>query len=111
MIEVVSETRCTQCNICVAVCPTNVFDIVKDHAPAIARQEDCQTCFMCEVYCPDDALYVHPNADEAVAVDAAALERNDVFGSYRRSVGWSKQARDETGKSLMHRLYTSPYGT
>lgn len=109
MIEVISESRCTQCNICVNVCPTNVFDLVKGSAPVIARQEDCQTCFMCEVYCPDDALYVHPNADEAVSVDTEELERKGLFGSYRRSVGWSKQPRDESGKHLMYKLYSSPH--
>ena len=48
MIELMSEGRCVACNICVKVCPTNVFDEVADGIPTIARQEDCQTCFMCE---------------------------------------------------------------
>jgi NAD-dependent dihydropyrimidine dehydrogenase PreA subunit len=26
--------------------------------PVIARQADCRTCFMCEAYCPADALFV-----------------------------------------------------
>ena len=47
MIELISEDRCVACNICVKVCPTNVFDEVSDGIPAIARQDDCQTCFMC----------------------------------------------------------------
>jgi NAD-dependent dihydropyrimidine dehydrogenase PreA subunit len=52
MIELVSPNRCTGCNICVAVCPTNVFDASPDGPPVIARQSSCQTCFMCELYCP-----------------------------------------------------------
>ena len=47
MIELISESRCTGCNICVRVCPVNVFDAVPQAAPTIARQADCQTCFMC----------------------------------------------------------------
>ena len=43
MIEVVSEQRCIKCDICVRVCPTNVFDAVEDASPVIARQHDCQT--------------------------------------------------------------------
>jgi NAD-dependent dihydropyrimidine dehydrogenase PreA subunit len=31
--------------------------------PVIARPEDCQTCFMCELYCRADALYVGPDHD------------------------------------------------
>ena len=30
MIEIVSLARCTACNICVRVCPANVFEIVPD---------------------------------------------------------------------------------
>ncbi|MFN9651039.1 MAG: 4Fe-4S dicluster domain-containing protein, partial [Pseudanabaena sp.] len=48
MIELVSATRCIQCNICVSVCPTNVFERVVNAPPVIARQSSCQTCFMCE---------------------------------------------------------------
>jgi NAD-dependent dihydropyrimidine dehydrogenase PreA subunit len=86
MIELVSDTRCIRCDICVKACPTNVFDAVPDAAPVIARQEDCQTCFMCELYCPVDALFVAPEADENRRVDEGALD--SVLGSYRAAVGW-----------------------
>ncbi|MGV8950504.1 MAG: 4Fe-4S binding protein, partial [Cypionkella sp.] len=46
MIEIVSESRCIQCNLCVKACPDNVFDEVADGAPVIARKGDCQTCFL-----------------------------------------------------------------
>ena len=88
MIELVSESRCIECNLCVKVCPTNVFDEVVSGAPVIARQEDCQTCFMCEVYCPVDALYVAPDADESVAVDEGHLAETRLLGSYRDAIGW-----------------------
>ena len=68
MIEIVSADRCTGCNICVHACPTNVFEAVPGGPPRIARQADCQTCFMCELYCPTDALFVAPEADETVTV-------------------------------------------
>ena len=51
MIELISAERCTACNICVSACPTNVFEAVPGGLPRIARQDDCQTCFMCELYC------------------------------------------------------------
>lgn len=93
MIELVSEARCTECNLCVEVCPTRVFDAVPGGIPVIARQEDCQTCFMCEAYCPVDALYVAPFADAVVPVDEAALAQADLLGSYRRSIGWAPGTR------------------
>ena len=58
MIEIVSAGRYSRCYICVRVCPANVFDAMPDAAPVIARQADCQTCFLCEIYSPTDALYV-----------------------------------------------------
>ncbi|BAZ48440.1 4Fe-4S ferredoxin, iron-sulfur binding protein [Nostoc sp. NIES-4103] len=92
MIELVSESRCIKCNICVNVCPTNVFERVVDAPPAIARQSDCQTCYMCELYCPVDALYVAPESDLQTTVNEAELADKKLLGSYRENVGWgSKQ--------------------
>ncbi|MFL9910038.1 4Fe-4S binding protein [Paraburkholderia sp. RL17-337-BIB-A] len=85
-----SQSRCTGCNICVHACPTNVFEPVAGGIPRIARQEDCQTCFMCELYCPEDALFVAPNADVHVEVDEVRVKKDELMGSYRSAVGWGK---------------------
>lgn len=98
MIELVSESRCIKCNICVSVCPTNVFDIVPDAPPTIARQSDCQTCFMCELYCPVDALYVAPETDVHSIVNEAELAETGLLGSYRENVGWGRK-RTSTAKT------------
>jgi len=60
MIEIVSPSLCTGCNI----------------------------CFMCELYCPADALYVAPDADAPVIVAESLLQQRGLMGSYRRAVGW-----------------------
>ena len=95
MIEIVSQARCVACDLCVRVCPTNVFDAVPNGPPAIARQEDCQTCFICEAYCPVDALFVAPLATSAPAgspyLDEVALASFGLMGSYRRAVGWDRR--------------------
>ncbi|MBE9210311.1 ferredoxin family protein [Nostoc sp. LEGE 06077] len=91
MIELVSESRCIQCNLCVNVCPTNVFDFVPDAPPTIARQSDCQTCFMCELYCPVDALYVAPETELQTTVNEAELVEAGLLGSYRKNIGWGKK--------------------
>jgi NAD-dependent dihydropyrimidine dehydrogenase PreA subunit len=88
MIELVSESRCITCNKCVQVCPMNVFDAVKDAPPIIARQADCQTCFMCELYCPTDALYVAPDSGQAVTVSEQRIVADGFLGSYRHN-GWA----------------------
>jgi NAD-dependent dihydropyrimidine dehydrogenase PreA subunit len=94
MIELVSANRCTGCNICVAVCPVNVFDAVPDGPPVIARQSACQTCFMCELYCPVDALFVAHNSEAPVKVDESVLEDGPLLGSYRRAIGWTPETRE-----------------
>ena len=88
MIELISTSKCVSCNMCVKVCPTNVFEAVDGDVPIIARKEDCQTCFMCELYCPVDALFVAPEADEEVPIDEHEVE--SLLGSYRELVGWGK---------------------
>lgn len=88
MIELVSESRCVGCGLCVKVCPMNVFDAGPDGVPVIARQEDCQTCFVCEAYCPADALYVSPLADVPERADERALAERGVLGSWRAEIGW-----------------------
>ena len=104
MIEVISDDRCTGCNICVNVCPTNVFDVKRGANPVIARQADCQTCFMCEVYCPYDALYVSPHATQLTGVSAAELEARGIFGSYRKAIGWVQGGRPRPSHEVMKSL-------
>ena len=90
MIEIVSARRCIACDICVKACPANVFDAMPGAAPIIARQADCQTCFLCEIYCPTDALYVAPDAEAPSPVTEADIEAANLFGSYARAPGWRR---------------------
>jgi NAD-dependent dihydropyrimidine dehydrogenase PreA subunit len=104
VIEIVSAERCIACDICVRVCPTNVFDSGDGGLPLIARQEDCQTCFMCELYCPTDALYVAPECDGAVAVPEAAVTAAGLWGQYRRDPGWGRWRRDPARRDQSWRM-------
>lgn len=88
MIELVSESRCIRCDVCVRVCPTEVFEGGVGALPVIARKDDCQTCFMCELYCPTDALFVAPDAEQTVEVSEHELSARGLLGSYREAVGW-----------------------
>ena len=104
MIEIVSQRRCIECDICVKVCPANVFDRVPDAAPVIARQNDCQTCFLCEIYCPTDALYVAPNAEGPTAISEEEVEAKGLFGSYGRALGWRRGKPGGADKDPTFRL-------
>jgi NAD-dependent dihydropyrimidine dehydrogenase PreA subunit len=90
VIEIVSARRCIACDVCVKVCPANVFAARPGAPPAIARQADCQTCFLCEIYCPTDALYVAPDAEGPAPVSEAEIEAAGLFGSYARALGWRR---------------------
>ncbi|MBK4992259.1 ferredoxin family protein [Pseudomonas sp. S37] len=94
MIELILSDRCNGCNQCVAACPTDVLAAGIDGLPTIARQADCQTCFMCELYCNSDALYVHPASDHAVTVDPEQIRASGLLGQYRRDSGWHEWADD-----------------
>ena len=106
MIEIVSESKCVQCNLCVSVCPTNVFDKVENDIPVISRKDDCQTCFMCELYCPADALYVAPEAEFSVLIDEDELEKNGLIGDYRKKTGWGPGRRPVSSHEYIYQLYT-----
>ena len=108
MIEIVSARRCIACDICVRACPANVFDRVPDAPPVIARQDDCQTCFLCEIYCPTDALYVAPGAEGPTPVNEADIEAAGLFGSYARALGWSRGKPGGSDKDPTFRLRVAP---
>ncbi len=104
MIEVIDPERCTACNICVNVCPTNVFGKT-DGIPIIARQSDCQTCFLCELYCPFDALYVSPLSVSREPVSEKDLIARGLLGSFRREMGWKSAKPRGTHLDLTYRMF------
>lgn len=48
---------CKGCEICVAFCPKNVLEM-RGGKVKVARPEDCITCMLCELRCPDFAITV-----------------------------------------------------
>ncbi len=103
MIALLLTDRCTGCQRCVEVCPRQVFDpgvSMPSDSPAsrppplIARPDDCQTCFACELYCPADALYVEPDVNVRVPVDEASVRASGLLGVYRRDSGWDEWQGD-----------------
>jgi NAD-dependent dihydropyrimidine dehydrogenase PreA subunit len=92
MIAHIFEDRCDGCNACVSACPTHVLDPGSDIVPVIARLDQCQTCFMCELYCESDAIYVAPDQRTPEIVDPAAVLASGHLGRLRRDYGWDREA-------------------
>jgi thioredoxin reductase (NADPH) len=59
LVHSINDDRCTGCDACVAVCPTNVLDLV-DNKSRVLRFQDCIQCEACMWACPTTALVMHP---------------------------------------------------
>lgn len=97
MIELLFADRCKPCGACVNVCPNDVFDRDEAGRPVIARQSDCVTCFICEAFCPEDALYVAPFARPEPDLDAATVLASGEVGAYRKALGWDRYRPGQPG--------------
>lgn len=98
MIAAILADRCTGCGDCVRACPTHVLDLPDDATvPVVARLDQCQTCFMCELYCPADAIYVAPEQDGAPALDVDAALAAGHVGRLRHDYGWDRDAAPGEG--------------
>jgi NAD-dependent dihydropyrimidine dehydrogenase PreA subunit len=94
MIAHIFAERCTGCNTCVSACPTHVLDPGADGVPVIARLDQCQTCFMCELYCEADAIYVAADQRTPERIDPATVLASGQLGKLRHDYGWDRAARD-----------------
>ena len=62
-VHIIAE-RCKGCNFCIEFCPRNVLAESKEfnskgyHPPEIADIEACVYCQLCELICPEFAIYV-----------------------------------------------------
>ena len=88
MIELVLDERCTSCGTCAELCPTDVFEF-EGGVPVIARQADCQTCYLCEAHCPSDALFVGPLRYPS-PVDRDEVIASGTVGNIRRAWGFDR---------------------
>jgi 2-oxoglutarate ferredoxin oxidoreductase subunit delta len=53
---------CKACGICIELCPEHVFERDKLGLPVVARADDCTSCLLCELHCPDFAIEVRRRA-------------------------------------------------
>lgn len=66
VIEIIDYDKCTSCEVCLKICPTDVFRKV-GRLVYIAYPEDCINCRLCEEECPVDCMYVSPSRSKSIA--------------------------------------------
>lgn len=64
-IKTIDYEKCTDCGICYVICPLDVFRRV-GRKVYIAYAEDCMVCYLCEMDCPEDCIYVSPERSREV---------------------------------------------
>jgi 2-oxoglutarate ferredoxin oxidoreductase subunit delta len=63
--------RCKGCEFCVQFCPRGVLQMSQEfnakgyHYPEVVEAGQCVECDLCEVICPDFAIFCLPAGDEA----------------------------------------------
>jgi 2-oxoglutarate ferredoxin oxidoreductase subunit delta len=63
--------RCKGCGFCVEYCPKEVLVLSKEfnkkgyHPPEVVKEGECVNCNLCEMICPDFAIYSVAVSEEA----------------------------------------------
>ena len=55
---------CKACGICIAFCPKNVLGADEDGRVMVVNGEACIRCRLCELRCPDFAIYLRSEQDD-----------------------------------------------
>lgn len=62
--------RCKGCSFCVEYCPKDVLELSKDfnikgyHPPEVVVPQNCVHCQLCELLCPEFAIFVTLKEEE-----------------------------------------------
>ena len=95
LVHAINDDRCVGCDACVAVCPTNVLDLVNNKSKVL-RFQDCIQCEACMWACPTDALVMHPEGTEP-----PTLKVPEIDASFQTAVPGQYLIGEVAGKPLV----------
>ncbi|MBA2540376.1 MAG: NAD(P)-binding domain-containing protein [Deltaproteobacteria bacterium] len=75
LVHDINDDRCTGCDACVAVCPTNVLDLVANKS-RVLRFHDCIQCEACMFACPTEALVMFPEGSTPPPLKVPEIDEN-----------------------------------
>jgi thioredoxin reductase (NADPH) len=75
LVHDINDDRCTGCDACVAVCPTNVLDLVANKS-RVLRFQDCIQCEACMFACPTEALVMFPEGATPPPLKIPEIDEN-----------------------------------
>jgi len=75
LVHDINDDRCTGCDACVAVCPTNVLDLVANKS-RVLRFQDCIQCEACMIACPTEALVMFPEGGVPPPLKVPEVDEN-----------------------------------
>ncbi len=67
------KDRCKGCGFCVEYCPKKVLEISKEfnakgyHPPLVRNSDACRECHLCEMLCPEFAIYITLKEEKTVS--------------------------------------------
>ena len=95
LVHDINDDRCTGCDACVAVCPTNVLDLVANKS-RVLRFQDCIQCEACMWACPTEALVMFPEGGKP-----PPLKIPDIDEHYQTRVPGQYLIGEVAGKPLV----------
>lgn len=69
IIHIIKD-RCKGCAFCVEYCPKDVLEMSEEynakgyHPPYVKNPDDCVNCHLCEMLCPEFAIFVISEEEE-----------------------------------------------
>lgn len=61
LVVIIDKKLCKGCGICIELCPKKVLAFDPLNKSYFAHPDQCIRCGMCELWCPDYAIFVEKN--------------------------------------------------